>query len=273
MKRKIISVNEDLCTGCGACIPNCPEGALQIIDGKARLVSDLFCDGLGACIGECPTGAMRIEEREAAQYDERVVMNNIIPQGINVIKAHLKHLQDHGETGYYTTACEVLNEKNIVIKSEEISSIHSGCPGSKMIDLRKKNTESAENKSPMPQQSELGQWPVQLGLINPVASYFDADELLVAADCVPFAYGNFHSRFLKDRPLVIFCPKLDQTLDRYIDKIAQILKQHPIKRVGIVRMEVPCCGGTTAIVEQAIMRAEKNIPIREYIISINGEIV
>jgi NAD-dependent dihydropyrimidine dehydrogenase PreA subunit len=268
MKRKIITIDTDKCNGCGLCIPDCPEGALQIIDGKARLVSDLFCDGLGACIKTCPTDALKIEEREAEQYNEQHVMEIIIPQGENTIKAHLVHLKTHGEHNLLEQAMNILKAKNLPIPTLNHTNTHA-CPGSMMRDRRNPKQESSRQNA-VSVQSELRQWPVQLKLVNPSAPYFSSEELLVTADCVPFAYANFHDRFLKDKPIVVFCPKLDSDLDRYIEKLASIIIQNTVKRVSVVRMEVPCCGGTTSIVEEAIRKSGKNIIIKEYIISIDG---
>ncbi|MGL4370674.1 MAG: ATP-binding protein, partial [Spirochaetota bacterium] len=255
---------------CGQCIPGCPEGALQVIDGKARLISDLFCDGLGACIKECPAGAIRIEEREAEPYDERRVMENIVPQGAATIRAHLLHLKTHGEKALLKTAVAVLDEKNITVPDLEEKNHHAFCPGSQMRDMR---SAPAKNESTVsPGLSRLQQWPVQLKLVNPSAPYFDSEELLVAADCTAFAHGNFHERFMKDTPLVIFCPKLDQDIEGYVDKLAQIFEAHPIRTVSVVRMVVPCCGGSTWAVEEAVKRSGKSIIVREIIISIEGKI-
>jgi ferredoxin len=275
MKRSIITINEELCNGCGNCIPGCPEGALQIIDGKARLVSDLFCDGLGACIGECPTGAMAIEEREAQPYDEYKVMDNVVQGGPNVIKAHLKHLKDHNEMEFYNQALNYLKENNIPIpeeQKEETPPLPCGCPGTFSKDLRK------EKKKPLSTekiniQSEIGNWPIQLMLINPNAPYLKNADLLIAADCTPFAYANFHQKFLKDKVLINFCPKLDKTLEIYIDKLAEIFKNQEIKSVTIVHMEVPCCSGVETIVKKALEKAQKFIMVKDYTVSINGELV
>jgi ferredoxin len=278
MKRKIIKIDEDKCTGCGNCIPDCPEGALQIIDGKARLVSDLFCDGLGACVGACPEGAMTVEERDAEPYDERKVMENIVKQGPNTIKAHLRHLKEHGETEYLNQAMEFLREKvGHVPDFEEQQSgcAGGGCPGSKSVNLREEKSESPPDVQPqnIKLKSELRQWPVQLKLINPNASYFDDADLLIAADCAPFAFASFHQRFIKDKITINLCPKLDSDIQQYIDKLAEIFTKHPINSITIVRMEVPCCGGTTKIVEEALKKSGKNIIVKEYTISINGEII
>ncbi|OHD15153.1 MAG: 4Fe-4S ferredoxin [Spirochaetes bacterium GWD1_27_9] len=275
MKRKIININTDKCNGCGLCVPNCPEGAIQIIDGKARLISDIFCDGLGACIGHCPEGAILIEEREAEEYDEKKAMANIVKQGENTIIAHLKHLKDHGETKLLNLAIEYLKENNHKVPNfseKPVLSHEGGCPGSKMMNIQKKTT-SNNNDSSVKLESELSQWPIQLQLLNPMAQYFDNADIVVAADCVPFAYPDFHRKFLKGKILVIFCPKLDKTIENYIDKLATIFKEHTIKSITMVHMEVPCCFGTNSVVEEALKKSGKNILIKEYTISINGEIV
>jgi ferredoxin len=274
MKRDVIKIDEEKCIGCGACIPGCPEGALQMIDGKARLVSDLFCDGLGACLGECPVGAIEVEKREAEPYEEiRVMRENIIPKGINTIKAHLKHLKDHGQTDFYQQAITVLNEQGIQVDDiEEKKHSHGescGCAGSRIQHLvpEKKSSESTTEIS-----SQLSQWPVQLALVNPAAPYFDNADLLIAADCTAFAYGNFHNRFIKGKIVLMFCPKLDQTIEMYIDKLAQIFLKHEIKSVSVVRMEVPCCGGMELILQKALERAQKVKMIKLDVITIDGKI-
>lgn len=274
MKRKIITINEQLCTGCGNCIPDCPEGALKIIDGKARLVSDLFCDGLGACIGSCPTGAMSVEEKEAEAYDEkRVMKEQIIPKGENTIKEHLIHLNEHGETTFLSQAIASLNEAGITVPSfDKDTHCHGpGCPGSQNFSIEKETEQSGEDESKQV-PSRLEQWPVQLHLINPGSPFFENAELLISADCVPYAYGNFHNDFLKGKKVITFCPKLDNSHERYIDKLTEILKSHTIKSITVLRMEVPCCGGTTAIVQEAISRSGAKVPFLEETIKINGEI-
>jgi len=285
MKRKIIKIDEKKCNGCGECIPNCPEGALQIIDGKARLISDLFCDGLGACIGECPLGAIEVEEREAEPYNEAKVMVNVAKGGPNVIKAHLKHLKDHNETEFYNQAIAYLNENNLEVPEVKEKVVPFVCPGMKIVDnnkeipqptpdvkpgcstLEKGDSDAAENRP-----SELRQWPTQLHLLNPQASYFQDADLLVAADCVPFTLNNFHGKYLKGRTLLHFCPKLDNSYEAYVEKLAQIFTLNNIKSITLVRMEVPCCGGTTATVNAALEKAGKNIPINDIIISLDGKV-
>ena len=218
MKRKVIRIDEAKCTGCGKCIPDCPEGALQIIDGKARLVSDLFCDGLGSCIGSCPYGAISIEEREAKRYDEKKVMENIIKQGKDTIKAHLKHLKEHEEFKYLEEARSFLKEKGVDISMED-NNHNYACYASKMMyskgELKKDLSEREKSSS-----SQLMNWPIELALINPSSFCFDNEELVVAADCTSFSYANFHPRFLRGRPLIIFCPKLDNKSTIYVEKLA-----------------------------------------------------
>jgi len=270
-KRKIITIDEKKCNGCRACIPNCPEGAIQIIDNKARLISDLFCDGLGACIGHCPQGAISIEEREACAYDEKKVMANIVKQGLNVIKAHLRHLKEHNESGYLKQAMEFLKEKNIHISPEEIFAYqhetHS-CPGSKVIELKGKGQRAASAKVNI--NSELSQWPVQLRLVPAHAVYFDQADILIAADCVPFTYANFHQDLLKGKVLLVGCPKLDDLI-LYGDKLKQIFKDNKIKSITYVHMEVPCCFGLLPVIKEALDSSGKKIPLKEITISIKGD--
>mgnify|MGYP001597583379 FL=1 len=269
MKRKIIKINEKKCNGCGLCIPNCPEGALQIIDGKVRLISDLFCDGLGACIGHCPEDAIIIEEREAEPYNEKKVMKNIVKHGENTIKAHLMHLKEHNETKFLNEALEFLKEKNIKIKIEgnKMKNNFSNCPGAAIREFNKDISTSKDIK----QSSALRQWPVQLSLLPPQAPFFENSHLLISADCVPFANANFHSKLLNGKSLVIGCPKLDD-INEYKNKLTDIFKNNKIKSVTVAIMEVPCCYGLYAITEEAIKESGKKIPIIQETIGINGEI-
>ncbi len=276
-KRKIIKIDLEKCNGCGLCIPNCPEGALQIIDGKARLISDLFCDGLGACIGHCPQGAIKIEEREAEEYDERRVMANIVKEGRNVIRAHLGHLKEHNQTRYFKEAVDYLKENHIEnpLLEELMHGGHggfSGCPGSKMMDFREKKDAShaKETAAATKTESELRQWPVQIMLVSPLAPYLDNADLLIAADCVPFAYADFHSDLLKGKTLLVGCPKLDD-VQLYQEKITQILKNNNVKSITYAHMEVPCCFGLVSVIKDAILASGKTLPFEEAIISIRGE--
>ncbi len=278
MKRQIINIDEDKCNGCKLCIPNCPEGALQVIDGKARLISDLLCDGLGACIGHCPQGAIHIEEREAEEYDEYKTMVNIVKAGSNTIKAHLKHLRDHGQKEYFNQALDYLKKNNIAVpKDAPKVDAHSsgGCPGMKMVDFReeKQQEKAGSSTENIQLKSELTQWPVQLKLLNPQAPYFDNRDLVVAADCVPFTYANFHQKFLKDKSLIVFCPKLDQAQEAYVEKLTAILENNNVKSITIVHMEVPCCSGTVQVVDEAVKNSGKTVIIEDYTVSIKGEII
>ena len=276
MKRDIIVINEDKCTGCGACVPSCKDGALQIIDGKARLISDLYCDGLGACVGHCPFDAMRIEEREAEAYDERKVMiENIIPAGENTIKAHLQHLMDHNGMKWYEEAVVVLEEMRIEnpIKKEKIEVKHqgSGCPGSKAMAFEKE--ESKESIGVGDTRSQLRQWPVQLHLLSPHAPYFENADLLLAADCVAFAMGNFHSGYLKNKTLAIACPKLDSSQESYIEKLVAMIDESKINTITCMIMEVPCCSSLLRLAKEAVNRANRNVPIKAITVGLQGEII
>lgn len=263
MKRSIIKIDEFKCNGCGLCIPNCPEGALQIIDGKARLVSDLFCDGLGACIGHCPQGAITIEERESVPYDEKKVMENIVKQGKNVIAAHLNHLKEHGETKLLKIAQDYLS-------THKHNEHFTGCPGSRVMDFSKKAAKTDKKEVLLSAESQLRQWPVQINLVPANAPYFEKADLLIAADCVPFAYASFHQDLLKEKILLIGCPKLDD-LEFYQEKLTQIFKENNIKSVTYAHMQVPCCFGLVGVIENAILASEKKIPFKDITISIQGE--
>ncbi|MFA7598592.1 MAG: 4Fe-4S binding protein [Candidatus Cloacimonas sp.] len=273
MIRNIIEIDLDKCNGCGLCIPDCPEGALQIIDGKARLVSDLFCDGLGACIGTCPEGAIYVIEREAEPYNEEIVMENIIKAGPNTIKAHLEHLLSHNEMGYYQIAIDVLKKKGLPIPEVEVKEDCSGCGciGTEERELQQDSAQTSAGSVNL--KSELRHWPIQLHLINPMASYFENADILIAADCTPYSFANFHSRFMKDKVVMTLCPKLDHSMEKYLEKLTTIFKTHNVKSVTVVKMQVPCCTGALLLVERAIRDSGKNILLKEYTISMNGEII
>jgi len=273
MKRKIIKIEEDKCIGCGVCIPDCPEGALQLIDGKARLVSDLFCDGLGACIKACPTGAMTTEEREAEPYDEYKVMENVVKGGLNVIKAHLVHLKDHGQDEFFNQAVDYLKKNNLEVPVLEEKKSPCGCPGTMQKDLSQMKKPTQQASQAVNLQSELNNWPIQLKLLNPGAPYLKNADLLIAADCTAFAYPNFHQKFLKNKVLLMLCPKLDTDLNVYVDKLASIFETQEIKSITLVHMEVPCCGGVESIITQALSQAGKNIIVKDYTVSLTGELI
>lgn len=278
MKRKIIRIDRETCNGCGQCLPNCPEGALQLIDGKACLVSDLFCDGLGACIGTCPLGAIHVEEREAEPYDERRVMANVVAQGAGVIRAHLEHLTAHGETGYLEQARQYLREKGIPEPAREPQPAPAqGCPGLRELDRRPpeqaggRAAAAAEGGQPLP--SELRTWPVQLHLLNPQSSMFAGADLLIAADCVPFAYAAFHRDFVRGAVPIVFCPKLDHAHEAYLEKLTAILRSHDVRSLRVVHMEVPCCSGTVALARRALADSGKRIPLGEVTVSLQGQVL
>lgn len=283
MKRQIITIDEKLCTGCADCIPACPEGALQVIDGKARLISDLFCDGLGACVGKCPTGAMRVETRDAEPYDERRVMHESIAKaGPNVIAAHLRHLMEHGESGYLQTALDYLREQGIPNPLEggdagsPAAHAHhgGGCPGSRMMDLRgNAHAAPAVPAKTEAASGELRQWPIQLHLVTPLAPYFEGSDLLLAADCVPFAMGDFHGRFLRGRSLAIACPKLDVEMDRYVEKLTAMIDVAKVNTITVAIMEVPCCGGLVALVSRALEAAKRRVPVKQVVIGVSGDLL
>ena len=235
MKRQIIKIDDERCTGCGQCIPNCHEGALQIIDGKARLISDFFCDGLGACIGHCPEGAITTETREAGEYDEGKVMENIVRQGPNVVAARL-----------------------------------AACPGSRVMSLAPDAAacEGTDQAANMP--SRLRQWPVQIMLVPPQAPFLAGADVLIAADCVPFAYAGFHEKLLKGKVLLVGCPKLDDA-ELYREKLAEMFRHNDIKSITVAHMEVPCCFGMARLVESAIRNSGKDIPFTTRMISVKGE--
>lgn len=299
MKRTIIKIDEDLCNGCGLCVPNCHEGALQVIDGKVRLISDLFCDGLGACIGHCPEGAITLEEREAEPYDEIKVMELMVPKGRNTILAHLEHLRDHNETELLKQAIEYIKSNNIDMSPKEepvtvgagasvfeslkharMATAHEsdgcggGCPGSRAmsfdIDMDKVNTTAENAITDAP--SELRQWPVQLHLLNPSAGYFKNADVVLAADCVAFAMGNFHNKFLKGKTLAIACPKLDSNKESYVEKLTAMIDKSYINTLHVITMEVPCCSGLVQIAMMARQQASRNIPVKKTVISIQGDI-
>jgi len=278
VKRKIIKIDEQKCNGCGLCIPNCPEGALQVIDGKARLISDIFCDGLGACIGYCPQGAILTEEREAEEYNEKKVMNeNIIKAGKNTIIAHLKHLKEHGETGYLKDAIEVLKEKSIEIDLKDVTTCgcdhppHKACPGSKIMDFTDEKENLIEESGS--RISQLRQWPIQLHLVPPNAPYLHDKDVILVADCVGYTLADFHKDYLKGGSIVIACPKFDSNLDSYIKKLTSMIDNTKINTLTVIIMEVPCCNGLLELAKKASENASREIPIKLIVVSIKGKIL
>ena len=238
--RKIIEIDDELCDGCGQCVPGCAEGAIEIIDGKAQLVSESYCDGLGACLGECPNGAIRIVEREAEDFDE------------NAVELYLKEKAE--KPVELTLAC--------------------GCPSNLVqtfIPTDRGEEEITIDSKPRA-ESTLSHWPVQINLVPPNAPFLKGADLLVASDCTPLAYPNFHQDFLKGKVVMIGCPKFDEVED-YILKFSEIFRTADIKSITAVIMEVPCCSGLPVILERAMVAAGKEIPIKEIVISTRGEIL
>lgn len=260
-KRKIITIDEELCNGCGNCVTGCAEGALQLIDGKAKLVKEQFCDGFGDCIGTCPTGALKIEERESDIFDIEATKNYLQDtQGENAVKrmlnANEKHLQQHpSPVGH-----------------------GGGCPGTRMRESLKDKgaVKAAASGAGLPghiNESELNQWPIQIHLVQPGAPFFKDRELVVLSTCSPIASADVHWRFIKGRGVVVACPKLDQT-DGYVEKLAGILKEQSIPKVIVVRMEVPCCGGLSMIVREAVKQSGRSdLTAEEVTVSLDGNVV
>lgn len=242
--RKIIEIDEEKCDGCGQCALACAEGALRIVDGKAKVVSDVFCDGLGACIGECPQDALRIVEREAPEFDEEAV------------KEHLHRSDSKGGPHMATEPC--------------------GCPSSNPMILRAGQGMPRAPQAPTPSAGalppELTNWPVQWRLVQPSMPFFKGADLLLAADCVPFAFRDFHGRFLRGKPVIIGCPKLDEQ-QAYLDKLTALFRDSTPRSLTVVMMEVPCCQGLMRLTMEALRRSGKDIPVKKYIVSIEGKVL
>ncbi|MFC2068197.1 ATP-binding protein [Chloroflexota bacterium] len=234
--RKIVNIDEEKCDGCGTCIPACVEGALQIVNGKAKLVSEIYCDGLGACLGECPQDAITIEERTAEEFDEKAV--------------------------------EIFNK----VKKKERDPLPCGCPSTTIAEFNRKEVTGVTAEDNSPQPSWLGHWPVQLTLVPPTAPFLQGADVVLAADCVPFAYAGFHNDFLKDHGLLVACPKLDD-FQAHLKKLTDILSQSQIKSLTVVHMEVPCCSGLTHMAQQAVNLSGKNIPLWDVTIGTKGDIL
>lgn len=275
MKRTIIKINEALCNGCSACVKGCHEGALQMIDGKARIISDLFCDGLGACIGECPVGAIHLEEREAVPYDERAVIERIADKGEKTIIAHLTHLREHNEIEYFEQGLAYLKDRGIVISLPvEKPKAACGCPGGQEMSFTAAAiTSTSLNLTGVKPLSQLRQWPVQLHLLNPEAGYFKGADVVLSADCAAYTYADFHNRFIAGKTIAIACPKLDSGKESYIEKLVVMIDHSAINTLTVVIMEVPCCGGLLQLARTAALQAMRKIPIKQVVIGIKGEII
>ena len=247
MLRKIVKINEELCNGCGLCVPACAEGAIKIVDGKAVLDADNLCDGLGACLGECPQNAIQIIEREADEFDEAAVE---------------RHLQTIGRAVHpappATTAASNGHHG------------HGGCPGSRAMTLTPPAASTGTGTTAN-QPSQLRQWPVQLHLVPTSAPYLQGADLLIAADCVPFAYADFHRNLLAGKVVLVGCPKLDDN-QFYLQKLTELFRTVDLRSITVARMEVPCCGGIAMAARQALAASGKEIPLQDVIIGINGTI-
>lgn len=253
MKRKIIKIDEEKCTGCGLCVPNCQEEAIKIIDGKAKLVSDVFCDGLGACLGECPEGALSIEEREASLFDEKAVKENIARKGKTAENIHGGRSAPH----------------NLNI----IGQVPQCCPGSAHATFERKAQSPASPVGENIRQSELTHWPIQLHLVNPAAEFFRGKDIVLAADCVAYSLPDFHEKFLKDKSLAIACPKLDEGQDIYVEKIRRMADEAKINTLTVMMMEVPCCRGLLQIAQSALSSAKRKVPLKAVIVGTRGEVL
>lgn len=303
MKRDIITIDRDKCNGCGLCVSGCHEGALQLIDDKAVLISELMCDGLGACIGECPEGAITIEHREAEAYDEALTISKMVANGKNTVIAHLKHLKDYNEKEYLRQGVEWLlaNRDKLNFNLDEVmQEVHNhskgsacgcgdnqpkqvqvqqhahhhggGCPGSAAKSFGG-GLAMAQDNAMVSGKSELTHWPVQLHLINPQSGHFRGSNLLLAADCVAFSLGNFHSDYLKGKTLAIACPKLDSNKESYIEKITSLIDDAQVDTITIMKMEVPCCGGLLQLAKMAMEKAKRKVPIKLMTVGIQGDIL
>ncbi len=254
MIRKMVKIDEDKCNGCGDCVPSCAEGAIQIIDGKAKLLSDNLCDGLGACLGDCPMDAITIEEREADEYDEVAVNDHLKEIG----REPLSH---HQEPTAPSVGCPSAAVKSFAPPA-------GGCPSARAMNFDKAPAEESADVGSRP--SRLAQWPVQLHLVPPTAPFFQGADVVLAADCAPFAYADFQEDLLKGKALAIACPKLDDT-SPYVDKLTAMITESNIKSLTVVHMEVPCCNGLVMMAKQALANSGRDIPFETVCIGIRGD--
>jgi len=287
MTREIIEINEALCDGCGDCVIGCSEGAIQIVNGKARLVKEEFCDGFGDCVGVCHTGALKIIKREAPEFDDAATRKHLLEtQGIEAVRkyeqAQAKHEQAHGGGNGHTHGggCpgsaqrEIKREVQIpVMKAQgHPQAISGGCPGSAAREMKRTAAPQNTGMSPTLIPSELGQWPVQLHLVQPGAPFFSNREMLIMSTCGPIASAEVHQRYLRGRSVVVACPKLDNT-EPYAQKLAAIFQDMSIPKAVVVIMEVPCCRGLSMIVQQAHeMSGRTDLIVEEHILGLEGDI-
>jgi len=266
MRRKIVQIDEAKCDGCGECIPSCAEGAISLVNGKARLSADVLCDGLGACLGECPQGAITVIEREAEAFDERAV------------EVHLAKLGKaaHGHPAPHPAPPVTPIRPRLSVMSDGPAAQGGGCPGSRPMTLPRRPLAVVPSPAgpALPAAgaaSRLGHWPVQLHLVPVNAPWFHDADVLVAADCVPFAHPRFHDDFLAGKALLVGCPKLDD-VQAYVEKLTRIFATNEIRSVTVVRMEVPCCGGISMAAQQSLAASGKRIPLRDVVVGVDGTV-
>jgi ferredoxin len=273
VKRQIITIEEGKCDGCGACVPSCAEGALRVVDGKARLMKQSFCDGLGACLGECPQGALHVVEMEVEAYDEPAVLGYLQQSSPELVEKHVAHLRAHGMASSYApapagvAACPSVQMRAWDEARGADDERQAMDDGRKAVPISLFGFDVESTAPCSRQRSELRQWPVQLHLVPVQAPFFDGADLALIADCVPFAAPNTHADFIKDHAIAVGCPKLDDGR-AYIAKLAQILRQNDIRSVKVIRMEVPCCGGLEFIAAQALAQSGKEIPLESVVVNI-----
>jgi ferredoxin len=258
--RDLIRIDEALCDGCGQCVPACAEGAIAIIDGKAKLVSDVYCDGMGACLGHCPQGAITIEQVEARPFDEAAVVQ------------HLAAARPASPEGPRPRAAAASAPSHLADEQPQ----HAGsCPGSRTLDFRSQpQPYPREAAAPGTEQpSALRQWPVQLHLLSPAAPFFRGADVLLAADCVAFAVGDFHAAHLADHALAIACPKLDVQQESYREKLTAMIDHAGIASLTVMIMQVPCCGGLAQLALQAAARASRTVPMRYVVVGVQGDVI
>ena len=271
MIRKIVQIEEDKCNGCGLCVPSCAEGAIQIIDGKAKLVKDIYCDGLGACLGECPMDAIHVIEREADEFDEKAAIEHV--GKTRAAKSPAAHEHQNSEGNNNSEPGHGQGGHGQDHNHDGHNHSGGGCPGSRMRVIQQADPTSEESGSgdiSFSIKSQLQQWPIQLSLVPIQAPYFKNADLLITADCVPFAYPDYHHKLLKGKKVVIGCPKLDE-LDFYIEKLTEIVKANDLNSITVAYMEVPCCSGMVYAAEQAVSNAGKDLKVKKVRITLDGK--
>jgi Pyruvate/2-oxoacid:ferredoxin oxidoreductase delta subunit len=265
VKRQIITIDEEKCDGCGNCVPACVEGALQVIDGKARLVKESYCDGLGACLGDCPQDALHVTTLEVEAYDEPAVLGYLQQTAPEAVERHVAHLQAHGIQSSYQPAAAM--PLQMTANSRPTAAPFHACPSAQPRQWQEAQPAAAAAAAEPRLKSELRQWPVQLHLVPVQAPFYQGTALTLIADCVPFANPNMHADLLRDSAIAVGCPKLDDG-QAYINKVTQILQSNDIRSLKVAYMEVPCCRGLVFIAQQALALSGKDIPFTTEIVSI-----